>query len=96
MADELEGAISAAVETLRAEGFEQDYINAALTAYRESLDEECKKAAEHGMLLAASPLSKVTSVASVDDPYPKESIGWQHRPLKQGEAAPGGWIIVNR
>jgi collagenase-like PrtC family protease len=95
MSDELEAVIASAVDVLRTEGFEHDYIDVAVSAYRENLQDVRKGVAEHDMRLAASPLYKVTSVSSVDDPHPKESIGWQYRVLQQGEPTPGGWVIVD-
>ncbi|MGE4060389.1 MAG: hypothetical protein AB7E69_16120 [Sphingomonadales bacterium] len=95
MSNELEIAIADAVEVLRTQGFERAYISAAVNSYRENLEWEREKASETGLRLAVSRLARVTSVTSVDDPAPKESIGWQHRLLKQDEPAPNGWVIVS-
>lgn len=94
MSDAFETFLASAVDVLRTEGFEAAYISAAVAAYRETLKEERDKAAEKNLRLSASPLSKVTSISSVDDPFPKESIGWQSRALKQEEPAPGGWFVI--
>lgn len=95
MSAELEALIDSAVDTLRSEGFDDEYIAVAVASYRQNLQEQREKARDGGVQLATSAPHKVTSVSSVDDPYPKESIGWESRVLRPGESPPGGWIIAD-
>lgn len=96
MSVDLEATIAIATDQLKAAGFEQAYIDAAVKAYVENIKHECEGASKRGMRLAVSPLSKVTSIVSVDDSAPRESIGWQYRALHQDEPPPSGWVAIDQ
>lgn len=95
MEDQLDAAIARAIESLREDGFEPSYIDAAVRAYRENIQHERQRAEESGARTAISPISKITSVTSVDDPAPKESIGWQFRFMQKDEIPPEEWIVIH-